>query len=139
MKTVTRFQAADGKVFDTEAACRAHEDLGLAILEAMAPMGKYRFLQANEYRQHTEEAFLQAKRNLLAIVRKQWSVERLPVLLNPDDTIHPQSVVGRVLSDNPGPLYDAWYRLMCTGSDSFREFQQPYFVRNQHEVTQLVP
>jgi hypothetical protein len=139
MKTVTKFQAKDGAVFDSESQCRAHEEFCIAIEEATLPLGKYRFLDAEEYRQHTEEACLQAKRNLLAIVRKLYTVERLPVLVNPDDSIHPRSAVGRVLDDRGGPLYTAWSRLMNIAWDTFREFQQPYFTTHQGEVPNLVP
>lgn len=113
-------------------------DLEARVQAAMAPLGLTPYLQSHQYVQHDVEACLQAKRNILAMVRERWSAETYPVLLNPDDAIHPMSILGRILCDSGGPLNDAWSRFTAMDFTNGREFEQPYFTLHQGEATEML-
>lgn len=131
MRPVTQYESNDGSIWSTEVEATKRDALLSAIADAMAPMGQRpndrQFSDGRSYVQHAPEAVLQTKRKLVAIARKEhsWWFDDHPNI-NPDD-VHPMGIVGRILSDNPGPLNDAWYRLTCTDSQG-REWRQTYYV-----------
>lgn len=139
MKQVMVFQAPDGARFDDPDKCREHEALLAEVEAAVAPLGPDRPVHGAVYRQRDRAACLQAKRNLLAIVRRKFSPATFPVLQHPDDDIHPMSSVGRIIDDTGGPLCKAWNRLMRINWDNFREYEQPYFALNPDKATEPEP
>src|SRR5262245_55628740 len=96
MKTITQYESVDGTKFNTEAECRKHDRLVLDCRKAIVALGPQRNIASHQYIQHDREVALQAKRNVLAIMRREWSVGNYPVFNSPDDDIHPHSFVGRL-------------------------------------------
>lgn len=139
MKTLTIFEASDGSRFNSPSKCQEHENLIVALNEAILPLGEEWNIKSEQFFQHDKEAALQAKRNVMAIVRARYGTATYPVMgANPDE-IHPRSVVGRIIADKgPTVLNYAWSRLSRINWDNFREYEQPYFAANPDKATQEI-
>lgn len=135
MEPVTQYKAIDGTLFSLMSDALKRDCLVVAVEIAMRPLVPCN-LNDREWIQHDDEACLQAKRNMLALVREQYSTARYPVLLNSDDVIHPMSAVGRIVSEGGGPLSIAWGRLGCINWDNFREYSQPYFALHPEQANE---
>lgn len=134
MKTLTVYETSDGTRYDTKEDAKAHEILAERCRIAIAILGPPPDLKNGHYVQHDREACLQAKRNLLLIVREQFDVRKFPVLGHDDDAIHPLSTAGRIVLDGQGPLSDAWNRLTRINFYLGREYDQPYFAIHPDEA-----
>lgn len=138
MKTKTIYEADDGTRFDSETECRLHECVIISCHDAMLPLGPERKIKGEQYVQHTREACLQAKRNMLAIVRKQfaWLFKDAWATVS-DDEIRVRSAIGRVIDDGDcRPIQSAWERLSRINWDNFREYEQQYFANHPDSVTE---
>lgn len=135
MEAVMIYKASDGSRFDDAESCRQYEDMVAAVADAVAPLGERPDLPHGGWIKHTRNACFQARRGLVAVARNIYSPERYPVFANDPDTIHPMSAAGRIVNDGGNAcLYRAWQRLMCISWESFKEYEQPYFTRNEHEA-----
>lgn len=131
MKTVIRYQAEDGATFDTADAAKAHEQLVESIRNAEAlTLGTPHKLvdDGKGWVQHDVQRVLEFKRRLLRLAEPllksyEWYREEN------FDSVHPGSIVGRILSDANSPLWGAWSRLMRIDALG-REHQQPYYAFN---------
>jgi hypothetical protein len=139
MKTITMYEASSGARFNTAEQCREHENLIVALDEAMLPLGPERKIDSEQYFQHDKELALQAKRNVMAIVRGLFGIEEYPAMAANSDEIHPRCIIGRVIDDSgPPPLNRAWGRLSRINWENFREYEQPYFTAHPDEATQQI-
>lgn len=134
MKAVIKYQTSNGREFTSEKMARDYESLLSESEIALSPIGPQPDIQCGCWIQHKKDACLQAKRNVMRLVRKQYTVESLPILAHDDDVIHPCCIIGRVLCDSDSAINRAWGRLMCINWDNFREYDQPYFAMNPHET-----
>lgn len=135
MKAVTQYQASDGSQFRTVEECESYERLQEQVLKAMEPLGAKPIIGHGKWVQHSPEACIQAKRNLVAIAKEQFKSGGYPVLKNNPDDIHPSSILGRIIDDSGiHCLNEAWYRLMCINFDNYREYDQPFFANNPNQA-----
>lgn len=143
MKPVTKYQADDGKVFDTEQEAVKHDAKAVSIkglaklLKPIPENDGCSFANGDGYVQQDALKVQEYKRGIMLLgachhaKMAEWAKNPIEV--------HPQSIVGRILSDCDDLLYRAWHRVMCMDSQ-FREWGQPYYANHpedakQHEVT----
>jgi hypothetical protein len=137
IEQVTEYVACDGERFRDRAMCEKHEAMVLRINPIMDRLPKTH-LEVGTYLQHDREVLRQVKRNLFAIAMEEFG-DRYPKWKAFDaDTVHPLSIVGRVLDDSGGPMNSAWARLACFDFDSGREYDQPYYVTHPGEAKEAV-
>ncbi len=136
MKSKTVYEATDGTRFDSVEQCQEHERLIVAVAEAMLPLGPEREIKSEQFVQHVALNCLQAKQNMLAIVRKKFAWFFKDKMANvADDEIHPSSIVDRVISDGDCRVIDhAWGRLSRINWENFREYEHPYFALNPEKA-----
>lgn len=140
MKPITKYQADDNSVWDTEAACLKHESLCERVAKVMSAWPEHpgydgcSFINGGGYIQLSEESVNRVKGELLDIIAKE--LDHRWVNETRDGNIHP-SYVARLLCDcGNGPLYNAWCRLLCVDK-SFREWGQPYYATDSAEGKQI--
>lgn len=126
MRVVTRYQANDGTEFHAGDAAARHDALIVECADAIAPLGPRfdGFSGGNGYVQHDLDAFVEAKRALLALLARAYPSHGYDKLDAKD--VHPMSSVGRMASEAGGPLAKAWGRLGCIDAAA-REWEQPYY------------
>lgn len=111
-----------------------HEVMISKVAEAMKPLGKEsKKVQSGEgWIQHDPSSVSAAKRGLLLLIRPIF-VDHYPNIVHmidsDPDSVHPDSIVGRILDDMDTPINDGWGRLQCIDAKG-REHQQPYFAIN---------
>lgn len=130
MRAITRYESNDGENFATRAEAIARDNLVNACNVAMIVLPERRDIDSGRYVQRDRERCLQAKRNMLAVLRERFKSSDYKVFDNPDDDIHPSSFVGRLASECDGPISRAWSRLMCIDMATGREYDQPFFANN---------
>ena len=131
MKTIIKYKASDGTEFDSSKLCVKHEKLinkVKAIMSRIAPIPKNIY---DGWIQHKEEDVIAVKVSLLKLALPMFDgfPELVKAIKVKPETVHPMSIVGRILSDSMSPIYDGWHRLCCI-DDKFREHNQPYFAIN---------
>jgi hypothetical protein len=137
METKIVYQAKDGKQFDDEFECFEYEEW-CKRLEAAMCMPEIPRLDSDQYYQHTKMAVHMTRRRLFKLYLERYG-DSFPDHKdwNPD-TLHPMCAVGRILDDAGGPLRTAWGRLMNTDMDTYREYNQPYYVMHPQEAPNAV-
>lgn len=139
MKEVTRYQADDGKVFDTADKAIAHDAKVLSIKSAYKLLKDTPkndgcdFANGGGYVQQDPVKVQEFKRQIM-LMGATHHAKMAEWARNPQE-VHPQSIVGRILSDCDSLLYSAWNRVMCM-DDKFREWGQPYYAINPHKGEQ---
>lgn len=130
MKPITQYQAYDGSIWHSAEKARAREIEADLIFDIMEPLGPPNKSDAG-WVQHKIETVNAAKKAILLYVRPTFL--RFPKVLeaidNAPETVHPGSIVGRILSEIDGPVDDAWRRLYCIDSQG-REHNQPFLAIN---------
>lgn len=125
MKVVklTKYEAEDGALFDSEIECTKHERLVKELKAIMKPLGKKpkdpgcRFANGDGYIQHDLEDVEKAKQDLLNLFNRGQK-EKMGF-----------SYLGRYLNDNMSPAYDEWLRLYSVDVHG-REWGQPFYAQN---------
>lgn len=144
MKTITKFQASDGREFTTEFDCINYEvriTNANEILSLIPPLPKLpdcSFENGAGYLQHDPITFTEFKLAILRAIRPYFPEGNFKKWV--DDTISGKahaSWVGRLLDedDRLRPYKDLWSRVYCTDSN-FREWGQPYYALNPDTGTQ---
>ena len=132
MKSITKFQASDGALFDTESEARARDALQIRLAEIEQPLGP-RVERSGLRRIHKVVVFQGLKRSLMAICRELYPKDA--VFQADPLSVHPFSYAGRLVCDGgPTILAQAWNRLMCITEDGV-EYEQPYFALNPERWT----
>lgn len=133
MQAITQYKTNDGAIFDSAAAAKKHEKLVELVNKAVEPLGKP-LASAINYKgwiQHDKKNVDKVKLTLLELARPLFN--DWPKILETLDTnplsIHPGSIVGRILDDADYPINNGWRRLWCIDSE-YREHNQPYFAIN---------
>ncbi len=137
MKAITKYQAKDGAVFDTESDAIDHEkicDEIDAIMLALPPRpdnDECRFVNGQGYIQHKPEVFWVVRANLLKVASRFTDHEWIKKSIA-DSSVHP-SFAHRIIGEFSSPLSTAWYRIMCVDKN-LREWGQPYFADNNDKI-----
>jgi hypothetical protein len=140
MEQVKMYKTNDGRLFATEQEAVEHEAKLKSVKELyklLKPIPENdgcRFANGHGFVQQDPIAVQEFKRKvmLMGAAHHEKMVEWAK---NPID-VHPQSIVGRILSDCDSVLYKAWSRVMCM-DDKYREWGQPYYALNPDEGEQV--
>ncbi len=134
MKTIAKYQADDGSEWNSQQQAEVRDVLYAKVKAAMAPLGEVpeAVWDAKGWLQHDLETVNKAKDDILDICRAEGFAERFNCFKD-GRKLHSLSVIGRILSDNDGPLCDAWMRF-CRIDLQGREHQQTY-----HAYTEQPP
>jgi hypothetical protein len=124
MKTVQRYQTADGRVFNTELEAGAHETLVGRVCEIISALGsKCNISGGNGYIQHDPAIVTKIKDSFFKLALEEQGQSAK------DMNIH---WLGRYLSDSNSYLYGTWNRLECI-DELGREFDQQFYRNNPHK------
>lgn len=140
MKEITRYQADDGTVFDTEEKAIKHDTKSLSIkkiyklLKPIPEDDGCKFANGAGYVQQDPLAVQEFKRQIM-LMGAVHHAKMAEWAKNPIE-VHPQSIVGRILCDCDSLLYAAWSRVMCT-DEKGREWGQPYYASNPDKAEQF--
>lgn len=140
MKTITKFQSDDGKEFDDEAKCVAHEKLCAEVVLIMASLPALpkddgcNFSNGHGFIQHQRALFLAVRESLLHIGNRLMPHEWFSSAIA--NTSAHLSWAARLLDDIGGPVATAWHRIYCTDSD-LREWGQPYYAAHPDKGEQI--
>lgn len=125
MKTVTKYQARDGREFACEETAKTHEGVLDRIDKIMSTLparpDDCEFSNGRGYIQHDWMAVTNAKNHIIDLWHGDEKI-KLDAKMYPA----PHSIIGRFFDDANSPLRDPWYRLMCIDPLG-REWDQPYF------------
>lgn len=129
MKVITKYQAIDGREFNSEADCLQHESL-LAQIEAILPLkapNSCEFANGGGYIQHSAQSIQKARKELIKLAKKidSYITEKTHI-----------TYLMRVLDDMNSPLTSLAIRLYCIDSQ-YREWGQPYFAINPDKGQQI--
>ena len=135
MQTVIKFKAVDGKLFDNEKDCIAHEKMIEDVKAAMSFLkptpSDTDFKNGGGFVQQCKEVVSKAMVRIVEIA----GIEKRPEFIN-DPFACRHGVIGRIIDDSRNNhLWTAWIRFMCMDSQ-YREWGQPYYARNPEEGEQ---
>ncbi len=141
MKTITKFQAVDGKEFTDKQECLKYEeliievDIIMSVLPETPKNDACNFSNGGGFLQHKKRVLRTSKIEILELCKKYIDHHWIQQTID-DCTVDP-SWVARLLSDyNIQPLNNAWYRFSCIDKQS-REWGQPYYANNPNEGEQI--
>lgn len=134
MKAIIQYKSEDGKIFNSEGECEKHESLVEKLALAMTPLGpeSKAVSDGKGWVQHDPANVSKAKKFILQLARPIFAGNYPKIteaIDNNPDSIHPGSIVGRILDDMDTPVNDGWRRLYRIDSQG-REHQQPYYAIN---------
>lgn len=132
---ITRYITTDGTGFDDRSSAEAWEADYHAVKPIMARLRPTRDLPSGQYVQHDAKVLRKAKRDLFALVVARYGKSYSAWKSWDADDVHPDSIVGRVMSEERGPLAEAWNLLGIYDFQTGREYQQRYFTNNPDEAT----
>lgn len=126
---ITKFQASDGRQFNTETECQLYEDQVLYLKRIIAFMGESvgdcEFQNGEGYIQHDIEKIKQARKEFTILANHKHG------------TSYGFGFIGRVLDDSGDDLfYSAWGRLSCVDANG-REWGQAFYANNPTEGKQV--
>jgi hypothetical protein len=133
MKEVTKFEANDGKIFESKDKCAEYESMLLQteiVMSFLKPRPDDKgcsFSNGGGYIQQESDVVCEAMRKIVQISGYKFEdqKEKDHFLKNP--FMYRNGIIGRVLSDGDNcALYGAWIRFMCIDG-LFREWGQPYY------------
>jgi len=134
MKTITKYQAEDGKEFTSIAECVEYDGIINNVKLIMADLPQRpdetgcSFENGGGFIQHDKANLNRVRTNLLRQINKHIKHNWIDQAIE-DESIH-HSWVGRLVSDYSIPPFEkAWYRFMCIDNQG-REWGQPYFASN---------
>lgn len=128
MKAVIKYQANDGSEWNTAEQAETRDKLHIQVEAIMAPLGQVpeAVRDGRGWLQHELETVLTAKDGILELCRSFGYDINYPVFKNPGRECHALGIIGRILSDDGGPLGRAWSRFGRIDEQG-REHQQPYY------------
>ena len=122
MKAITKYQAEDGKVFNTEKECLEYEKIMEKVNQIMKPFGKrpdsINFSNGGGFLQHEKADVEKAKNEILSLGSKIFKCNTN------------FGFIGRYFDDSGYDcLYHAWGRLSAI-DNQYREWGQTYYAIN---------
>lgn len=135
MQVITKIQAVDGKLFDTEADCIKHEKIIDEIKDAMSTLNPIPtdcdFSNGGGFIQQDISVVSKAMVRIVEIA----GIEKKPKFTN-DPFSCRFGVIGRCIDDGGNPdIWRAWSRFMNI-DNLVREWGQSYFARNPEKGKQ---
>ncbi len=128
MKTVTRHQADDGTLFESETAALKRDAIVARIKQLNAMLAPSPVASHIRVKQAQLAAY---KEGLIDLCREVYP--DAPVFQHPASEISPWSYAGRLINESgPSVMNSAWFRLMCCDSEGY-EYEQPYFTSHVSE------
>lgn len=138
MKKVTKFEADDGTVFDTDKKCKLYEAVIMKLkkmFSVLPPLPKNdgcRFANGTGWIQHDSKVF-----NDLCNKFYKLACQVCPYIKKNKFEMHTYGF-WRCLNDaeteNADLLYDLGQRILNTNRQSYREYGQGYYVEHESEV-----
>lgn len=127
MKTKEMYEAADGTVFAVAAECERHERLLAEVTEIRDRLPRVELIGAECF-QHDPSMVLSVQRDLARLYEREHSGMRdhHTEWARTTEQAAGNSLIGRYMSDDGGPVGRAWARLTCI-DQRFREWSQPYW------------
>ncbi len=133
MKALTKYEADDGTLHDTELAAQQRDVLVAQCrrIEALLPLPKaLTRIDNNQRIRHGAERIAAYKYELVVLCRALYPTQ--DIFKHEPASIHPFSSAGRFLDDaGPGCVRSLWFRLMCC--DAEHEYEQPFYALNPRE------
>ena len=129
MKEVIKFEAFNGKIFDSKSECLQYENLLNEIKKAMGylkPCGSHPGFNDGEcYIQQNKTNIVKAMHKIVELS----GIEKSPEFIN--DAFNCRfGIIGRIICDSDNiPLWNAWQRFMCIDHLG-REWVQPYYAKH---------
>jgi hypothetical protein len=129
MKKITKYQAEDGKVFNTEKECLDYEKIIAKVDAIMKPFGKRpdscNFTNGSGFLQHNDSDVSKAKRQITDLGNDIFKCNAN------------FGFIGRYFDDSGYDcLYSAWGRLSAVDNKS-REWGQSYYANNPDSGKQV--
>ena len=136
MREVLKYQANDGKLFDSKDSCISHEEKLTQVSDIICQLepkpDSCDFSNGSGYVQQYEDVFLKVRRELLELAKADTDHKWIQQSID-DRTVDP-SWAGRIIGECCiDALYRAWNRFSCIDKD-FKEWGQPYFTTHQNEA-----
>lgn len=126
MKVLTKYQAADGTLFDHRDDAEDRDRLCDRVAELQRVLAPH----PDDSHQRVHQPHVEAYRTALVLLCREL-FPREPVFQHEPSEIHPMSYAGRFLSEAaPAVVNTAWFRLMCTDLATGFEYEQPFFALN---------
>lgn len=140
MQTITKYVADDGSEHTTaddaikrDALC-VQVDAIMSTLPARPNDTGCNFSNGHGYFQHDADRAATVRYALLTLAKKhiahRWIDESIA---NPDVD---SSWAGRIISEGPTPIYQAWVRIQCMDKQ-WREWGQPYYAMHSEKGEQV--
>jgi len=136
MKSVTKYKAADGEIFDSAKKCREYENLIKKVNEVMKSLGPIprdkgcRWANGEGYLQHDLNDIADAKTALVVLGCEYLQIDKSPGSIS-------FNWIGRYFDDSRVlPLYIAWGRL-SNCDDKGREWGQMFYALHPEEGKQV--
>lgn len=139
MKTVTKYEANDGKLFDYQIDASAHDDYlkQVDVVAAMLPPRPddgCKFESGGGYLQHAAETVREFKRSVLLLAANNRPDSKFVEWAKNPDEVHGISIIGRYIDDGCDRYIGRlWHRVCCMDSQC-REWGQPYFALNPEKA-----
>ena len=141
MKSITEtvFIADDGSRFKSAEACEAYEIENRKLADIFKGIPEWP-KEDGTFIQGPLNLMINARRVLWAEVQNKYGETYKHWLQWRADDVHPLSMVGRILDDNPeDPLSRAWRRMATWDLENGRIYDQPYFVTHAGEAKEVKP
>ena len=134
MKTITVYEAEDGRRFDDAQKCERYDRALAAARQAESKLNGHPqgadSTNGSGYVQQDAEVVKSVKNDLVRIAAGYHDPELFGSVLNtPTEQIHPRGYFARMLDESESPVQDSWWRIGCI-DDKFREWGQWYYAIN---------
>lgn len=125
MQAIVKYRSLDGSEWKDEVSAVKRDSLHLLCEAAMAPLGEVpeAVKDGKGWLQHDPETVTRCKQLILDLCKEEGYGKHFKAFNEPAEKVHPLSIVGRVLSDDNGPLSTAWNRFSRIDAEG-REHQQ---------------
>lgn len=135
VKTVTMFEASDGKIFKDREAASEYEAELKAVEHLVRLILPSRLDTTNFTNGH---GYIQLKKSQVDSITQLYIdlIEQYHPSYLDNATTAPRGMVGRYLDDSNAPLYRMWYILNCIDS-KFRLWGQIYYANNPKAGDQI--
>ena len=131
MKTTQKYQADDGKIFNSAEECEKYEKILKQIsvlLETLPNPDKYNIFNGDGYIQHPKGTYEKIEKELVRLSNIWFNQKEKFTNFN--------YYLGRLIDDsNMNCLNKLSYRLKCINNE--REYGQPYFAINPHKAKNI--
>lgn len=138
MEEIIKYKANDGTEFGELMKCVDYENLIIEmkdILKELIPIPEDNSFQNGcGYIQQNKTSYLRVRNNILKIAQRYCDHKWLQQSIDRGLEAH-SSWAGRMINECcPRPIDHAWYRIMATDTNTFREYGQIYYANNPEKA-----